>query len=232
MYRTIWIIRSSSSRIPRTNHRTRARSELLNISPVLSLVKFCTALPVSIAGCYFCSRNLLRRQLYADLFSQAEFTGCYPCRLSLCKILMFYLLFFPAEYEQIGYFQRLLVTFILRIRIKTSMRAYCGCVLFRCWGDWKWNAGEEGVTWDQSGKHVIKTKNDTRTRVIRLSLHSPFQRRHFSSLSHLHALFRFTNNHSSYPILLYVVSLYLIHLSFQQRICKWTLRSQGQKGRC
>lgn len=132
MYRTILIIRSSSSRIPRTNHRTRARSELLNISPVLSLVKFCTALPVSIAGCYFCSRNLLRRQLYADLFSQAEFTGCYPCRLSLCKILMFYLLFFPAEYEQIGYFQRLLVTFILRIRTKTSMRAYYGCVLFRC----------------------------------------------------------------------------------------------------
>lgn len=67
------------------------------------------------------------------IFSDVNFTRTYsPRPNSLVAIPVGYRY---ARYEQIGYFQRLLVTFILRIRIKTSMRAYCGCVLFRCWGD-------------------------------------------------------------------------------------------------
>lgn len=61
--------------ISRTDRRTRARSELLNVSLVSSHVKVYTALPVLIVGSCFAQGVLPYADLYAGLLSQTKHIG-------------------------------------------------------------------------------------------------------------------------------------------------------------
>ena len=61
---------SYSLPIPSTDHRTRVRSDLLNVSLVSPRVRFYTALPVLIVGCYLFSRSSLPCRLYVNYLPQ------------------------------------------------------------------------------------------------------------------------------------------------------------------
>lgn len=71
--------------IPSTNHRTRVRSDLLNVSLVSPRVRFYTALPVLIVGCYLLSRSSLPCRLYVNYLPQTV-----PWWPSLCQMVLLF----------------------------------------------------------------------------------------------------------------------------------------------